>query len=30
MNPAKASQLPLALLHKALEMQGLEKDNGEG
>jgi hypothetical protein len=29
MNPAKATQLPLALLHRALEMQGLEKDNSE-
>ena len=29
LNSAKASQLPLALLHKALELQGLEKDNGK-
>ena len=29
MNPAKASQVPLGLLHTALEAQGLEKDNGE-
>ena len=29
LNPSKASQLPLALLHKALELQGIEKDNTE-
>jgi hypothetical protein len=29
LNPAKATQLPLSLLHKALELQGIEKDNGE-
>lgn len=29
LNPAKASQVPLALLHRALELQGIEKDNAE-
>lgn len=29
LNPSKAAQLPLALLHKALELQGIEKDNAE-
>lgn len=28
-NPAKASQLPLASLHAALSLQGLDKDNAE-
>lgn len=29
LNPSKATQLPLALVHAALEMQGMPKDNGE-
>jgi hypothetical protein len=29
-NPSKATQVPLALMQRALELQGLPKDDGEG